>query len=94
MLHIFHFSLSLFNISKKNILDYTDEYTEIGTDIQPITKSSRLGLMEKFCIMFESAGATLNVKSEFLKVKRDWNIFVLYTYLGLFFLDIDIEYQY
>ena len=38
-------------------------------------------LMEKFCIMFESAGATLNVKSEFLKVKRDWNIFVLYRFV-------------
>ena len=60
---------------------------EIGTDIQPITKSSRLGLMEKFCIMFESAGATLNVKSEFLKVKRDWNIYVPFRFVFSIYLN-------
>ena len=31
----------------------------------PVTKSCRLCLMEKFLIMFESSSATLNVKSEF-----------------------------
>ena len=31
----------------------------------PITKSCRLCLLEKYFIMFDSAGATLNVKSEF-----------------------------
>ena len=31
----------------------------------PITRSCRLCLLEKYLIMFESAGATLNVKSEF-----------------------------
>ena len=39
----------------------------------PITKSCRLCLLEKYFIMFDSAGATLNVKSEFFSTCLDIN---------------------
>ena len=43
----------------------------------PVTKSCRLCLMEKFLIMFESSSATLNVKSELFDSPRPYQFLLM-----------------